>query len=73
MTRFNLRLGNHTLSFRPALALSCVAAMVCAIVMMAAYVAALQHAISRGEALREVQRQGPALRSTAEHRLALSR
>jgi hypothetical protein len=76
MTHFHLRLWDHTLSFRPALVLSYAAAAICALLMMSAYVDALRHSVSRGEALREVQRQGAgtsAERTAAVSRLALSR
>jgi len=76
MTQFHLRLLDRTLSFRPVVVLSYGAAAICALLMMSAYVDALRHSISRGEALREVQRQGPgsaALRTAAAQRLALSR
>jgi len=76
MTQFRLRLWDHTLSFRPVLVLSYGAAAICALLIMSAYVDALRHSVSRGEALREVQRQGPgsaAARTSAVQRLALSR
>jgi len=76
MTQFHLRLLDHTLSFRPVLVLSYGAAAICALLMMSAYVDALRQSVSRGEALREVQRQGPssvAERTPAVQRLALSR
>ena len=76
MTHLHLRLWDRTLSFRPALVLSYGVAAICALLMMSAYVDTLRHSISRGEALREVQRQRPGTathRTAAVQRLALSR
>ncbi|MEP7297490.1 MAG: hypothetical protein ABI702_14990 [Burkholderiales bacterium] len=73
MTQFQLRIWDHTLSFRPVLVCLYCAAAVCALLMMSAYVDALRHSVSRGEALREVQRQGPTPRTVAVHLPALSR
>ena len=76
MTQIHLRLWDHTLSFRPVLVVSYGAAAICALLMMSAYVDALRHSVSRGEVLREVQRQGPgsgAEQTSAMHRVALSR
>ena len=73
MTQFHLRLWDRTLSFRPVLVLSYGAAAICALLMMSAYVDALRQSVSRGEALREVQRQGQAEHTPVVRRLALSR
>ena len=58
MTHYQLTLSNVTFSFRPAVVLAAGAAFVTAVVILFAYVSALQTSVERGQALREMQRTG---------------
>jgi hypothetical protein len=68
MTHYQLTLFDVTFSFRPVEVMLAAAAFVTGVVILFAYVSALQTSIERGQALREIQRTG----TTADNRASSS-